>query len=190
MKMTEERYKPLFVNGKRDKARRYVDVETGKIISRRQYIKVTEGVTPEKKAIERYLKEPEKYRVAPKTIERHMAGLPIKWITRGGVKYKDRGKYKRYWQLEIYCRVVCLVNKPVGLHVEEVPVTLLVQGFSRMSEHRNFEVMLEDAKNHAASIATQKIAKKQNIPEKSGMCEVVSIDSAKWLRIVDGRTPL
>ncbi len=41
---------PLYVDGRRDKARRFVDTETGEIISRRQQIKRTEGVTPEQKA--------------------------------------------------------------------------------------------------------------------------------------------
>ena len=44
--------KPLYINGKRDKARRYV-LPSGDIISRRQYIKITEGVSPEEKAIQR-----------------------------------------------------------------------------------------------------------------------------------------
>ena len=46
-------YVPLYINGKRDKARRYVNPSTGKIISRRQYIKITEGVSPEEKTIQR-----------------------------------------------------------------------------------------------------------------------------------------
>ena len=48
-------YEPLYINGKRDKARRYVNTSTGEIISRRQYIKITEGVSPESKAYARYL---------------------------------------------------------------------------------------------------------------------------------------
>ena len=48
-------YVPLYINGKRDKARRYVNPSTGKIISRRQYIKITEGASPESKAYARYL---------------------------------------------------------------------------------------------------------------------------------------
>ena len=48
-------YVPLYVGGKRDKARRYVNPSTGKIISRRQYIKITEGASPESKAYARYL---------------------------------------------------------------------------------------------------------------------------------------
>ena len=46
--------KPLYVNGKRDKARRYV-LPSGEIISRRQYIKIKEGVSPESKAYARYI---------------------------------------------------------------------------------------------------------------------------------------
>ena len=48
-------YEPLYVGGKRDKARRFVNPSTGEIISRRQHIKITEGATPESKAYARYL---------------------------------------------------------------------------------------------------------------------------------------
>ena len=48
-------YEPLYINGKRDKARRFVNPSTGEIISRRQYIKIKEGVSPESKAYARYL---------------------------------------------------------------------------------------------------------------------------------------
>lgn len=42
--------KPLYVDGRRDKARRFIDTVTGEIISRRQQIIRTEGMTPEQKA--------------------------------------------------------------------------------------------------------------------------------------------
>lgn len=45
--------KPLYIDGKRDSRRRYV-TPTGEIISRREQIRRTEGVTPEEKAIRRY----------------------------------------------------------------------------------------------------------------------------------------
>ena len=48
-------YEPLYIGGKRDKARRFVNPSTGKIISRRQHIKITEGASPESKAYARYL---------------------------------------------------------------------------------------------------------------------------------------
>ena len=44
---------PLYIDGKRDSARRYV-TPTGDIISRREQIRRTEGVTPEQKAVRRY----------------------------------------------------------------------------------------------------------------------------------------
>lgn len=47
-------YQPLYVDGKRDKARRYV-TPTGEIISRREHIKRTEKRTPEAKAYKRYI---------------------------------------------------------------------------------------------------------------------------------------
>ena len=68
-------YIPLYVGGKRDKARRYVNPSTGEIISRRRYIKITEGVSPESKAYARYL-----------------AGLAPKGIT--ARKYEQRLKRK------------------------------------------------------------------------------------------------
>lgn len=68
-------YVPLYIKGKRDKARRYVNPSTGKIISRRQYIKITEGVSPESKAYARYL-----------------AGKAPKGIT--AIKYERRLKRK------------------------------------------------------------------------------------------------
>lgn len=45
--------KPLYIDGKRDRARRYV-TPTGEIISRREQIRRTESVTPEQKAVRRY----------------------------------------------------------------------------------------------------------------------------------------
>lgn len=45
--------RPLYVNGKRDSRRRYV-LPSGEIISRRQYIKISEGLSPEEKAVRRY----------------------------------------------------------------------------------------------------------------------------------------
>ena len=44
---------PLYINGKRDSRRRYV-TPAGEIISRREQIRRTEGVTPEQKAVRRY----------------------------------------------------------------------------------------------------------------------------------------
>lgn len=45
--------KPLYVEEKRDPAKRYLVVETGELISYRQKIKITEGKTPEQKHVER-----------------------------------------------------------------------------------------------------------------------------------------
>jgi len=47
-------YEPLYIDGKRDSRRRYISAD-GEIISRRQYIKLVEGVSPETKAVIRYL---------------------------------------------------------------------------------------------------------------------------------------
>ena len=45
---------PLYINGKRDSRRRYVTPD-GEIISRREQIRRVEGVTPEQKAVRRYV---------------------------------------------------------------------------------------------------------------------------------------
>lgn len=64
-------FTPLYVEGRRDTRKRFVDA-TGNIVSYRQYIKLTQGVTPEEKAYRRY-----KEGLAPKgktaaTIERRL----------------------------------------------------------------------------------------------------------------------
>ncbi len=46
-------FEPLYIDGKRDSARRY-KTPSGEIISRREQIRRTEGVTPEEKAVRRY----------------------------------------------------------------------------------------------------------------------------------------
>ncbi len=82
-------YEPLYVGGKRDKARRFVNPSTGKIISRRQHIKITEGVSPESKAYARYLagkapkgvtarKYEKRLKRKPKTKEEGPTPKPIK----------------------------------------------------------------------------------------------------------------
>ena len=65
-------YVPLYINGKRDKARRYVNTSTHQIISRRQYIKITEGVSPESKAYARYLAGKASKGVTAKKYERRL----------------------------------------------------------------------------------------------------------------------
>ncbi len=51
--MPTQRYQPLYQDGKRDKARRFRDTHTNTIVSYRKYIKITEGVSPEEKAVRR-----------------------------------------------------------------------------------------------------------------------------------------
>jgi len=65
-------YEPLYVGGKRDKARRFVNPATGEIISRRQYIKIKEGVSPESKAYARYLAGKAPKGVTAKKYERRL----------------------------------------------------------------------------------------------------------------------
>ena len=61
--------RPLYVNGKRDSRRRYV-LPSGEIISRRQYIKITEGLSPEQKAVRRYEEGKSKAGVTVKKYQR------------------------------------------------------------------------------------------------------------------------
>ncbi len=174
-------FEPLYINGKRDKARRYINTETGETISRRQYIKLTEGVSPEEKAIKRYLEAPEQYKTMPKTMDKHMAYLPIKWRYSKMVSYRDRGKYKRYWQLQINALVMCDCKQM------EEPVLVEVYGYSRVYELRNFDKMLDEAKAKAEAEAISIFNTKYGIPERSGLCKVRTVQSAKWLRVVDSR---
>lgn len=51
--MTVVVLQPLFIDGRRDLARRYIDTETGEVISRRQQMLRTERVSPEQKAVRR-----------------------------------------------------------------------------------------------------------------------------------------
>jgi len=84
-------YVPLYINGKRDKARRYVNPSTGKIISRRQYIKITEGASPESKAYARYLRG-----LAPKgvTVRKYEQRLKRKAEKERKQKRKEERKSK------------------------------------------------------------------------------------------------
>lgn len=69
-------YEPLYVGGKRDKARRFVNPSTGKIISRRQHIKITEGASPESKAYARYLAGKAPKGITAKKYERRLKRKP------------------------------------------------------------------------------------------------------------------
>ena len=51
--MTTRRFEPVYVGGKRDPARRFRDTHTNTIVSYRKYIKITEGISPEEKAVRR-----------------------------------------------------------------------------------------------------------------------------------------
>jgi translation initiation factor 1 (eIF-1/SUI1) len=55
-------------------ARRYIDTLTGEEISRRQYIKITEGVSPESKAYARYLAGKAAKGITAKKYERRLQG--------------------------------------------------------------------------------------------------------------------
>ena len=69
-------YEPLYVGGKRDKARRFVNPSTGEIISRRQHIKISEGASPESKAYARYLAGKAPKGITAKKYERRLKRKP------------------------------------------------------------------------------------------------------------------
>jgi hypothetical protein len=97
-----EEYKPLMVDGKRDKARRYVAPD-GSIISRREQIKRREGVTPEQKALRRFfegtgpkgktaeaiIRKMEDKKQTPKKSE----NLPVRAMNQGRDAYQLTGRY-------------------------------------------------------------------------------------------------
>ncbi len=99
-------YEPLYVGGKRDKARRFVNPSTGEIISRRQHIKLTEGASPESKAYARYLAGKAPKGITAKKYERRLkrkAKEPITDPTRIKEKWgwKDAPLEPRgYYQLQ------------------------------------------------------------------------------------------
>ena len=106
---------PLYIDGKRDSRRRYV-TPTGEIISRREQIKRTEGVTPEQKAVRRYeegkskagvtvrkYQRKEKTRKVDTTKPRELWGdedrtIPEKEMPTGGTRgyYQLQGTYRFY----------------------------------------------------------------------------------------------
>jgi len=107
---------PLYIDGKRDSARRYV-TSTGEIISRREQIRRTEGVTPEQKAIRRYEQGQSKAGVTVRKYQRRekrrKAGIkqatidlwgkeeraiPLKEMPTGGKRgyYQLQGTYRFY----------------------------------------------------------------------------------------------
>lgn len=141
-------YKPLYSpDGRRDKARRYVSPE-GNIISRRQYIKKTEGETPEQKAIRRYLEglTDRKPRSAPKRIPVRRPRPPpepgIRWRVANDIPYADRGSsaHEKLWQMMV---VIDAINAETGEIRPNVP------GYSRVSSKKDAERMSDEAFNHA-----------------------------------------
>ena len=102
-------YEPLYVGGKRDKARRFVNPSTGEIISRRQHIKITEGASPESKAYARYLAGKAPKGITAKKYERR---LKRKQETKDEEPIKEKWGWKEvpseprgYYQLQGRYRV-------------------------------------------------------------------------------------
>jgi len=127
-------YIPLYVGGKRDKARRYVNPSTGEIISRRQYIKITEGVTPEQKAIQRVKagkakpgKTYQRYLERKAKKEKKAKVQPLKRTTRR-LRVVDRVKDKH---VNRYQLVVTAIFRKVGTSQKTV-----ARGYSTLTNAR------------------------------------------------------
>lgn len=175
-------YVPLYVGGKRDKTRRYVNPSTGEIISRRQYIKITEGVSPEEKHIQkvkagkvkpgktyqRYLErkakkeKARKERLKPKRkVVRKPEAIPEKWL-RGDVPERHRG----YYQLQGHYR---FRNTRTGGYATAV-------GFSTATRRKRYGEELKIWRTQAVDHARAKLV------GASGEWVLVEILDEVWLR--------
>lgn len=146
---------PLYINGKRDKARRYV-LPSGEIISRRQYIRIKEGVSPESKAYARYLagkapkgitakkyeqrlkKKAEKERKPKRKEERKSKAIKEKW------GWKEVPKEPRgYYQLQGRYR---FRNTRTGRFASATGYSTAT---SRKRRGKELQILREQAINHA-----------------------------------------
>ena len=78
--------KPLYINGKRDSRRRYV-LPSGEIISRREYIKRTEKITPEEKAYKRVREGKAKPGITSRKYEQSLKKKELKKAQKGKISY-------------------------------------------------------------------------------------------------------
>jgi len=136
--MTTRRFEPVYVDGKRDKARRYRDTLTNTIVSYRQYIKLTEGVSPEEKAIrrvkagkakpgktyKRYLERKAKKEKKAKVQPPKRKLYPTKRL-----RIVDRVKDKDH--VNLYQLVVTAVFRKIGTRQ-----TMLARGYSTLTHAR------------------------------------------------------
>ena len=109
-------FEPLYIDGKRDSARRYVTPD-GEIISRREQIRRTEGTTPEEKAVRRYeegkseagvtvrkyqrkekTRKPDTKKTQTETWGNEEQAIPLKEMPTGGKRgyYQLQGTYQFY----------------------------------------------------------------------------------------------
>ena len=180
-------YEPLYVGGKRDKARRFVNPSTGEIISRRQYIKIKEGVSPESKAYARYLagKAPkgvtaEKYerrlkRKAEK--ERRLKRRPEELITEPTIKekwgWKEVPKEPRgYYQLQGRYR---FMNTRTGGFASAT-------GYSTATSTKRYGAELQILRRQAINHAMGRLGDVQSGAFSSGEWVVVGIEYEVWLK--------
>ena len=178
-------YVPLYVGGKRDKARRYVNPSTGKIISRRRYIKITEGVSPESKAYARYLagkapkgitaikyerrlkRKAEKERKQKRKEERKPKAIKEKW------GWKEVPKEPRgYYQLQGRYR---FRNTRTGGFASAT-------GYSTATSHKRRGKELQILRSQAINHAMGRLGDVQSGAFSSGEWVVVGIEHEVWLK--------
>lgn len=174
-------YVPLYVGGKRDKARRYVNPSTGEIISRRQYIKITEGMSPETKAYIRYLRG-----LAPKgvTARKYEERLKRKAkrraeevITEPTIKekwgWKEVPKEPRgYYQLQGRYK---FRNTRTGEFASAIGYSTATK---RKRRGKELQILREQAINHAMG----RLGDVQSGAFSSGEWVVVGIEYEVWLK--------
>lgn len=168
-------YTPLYIEGKRDSRKRFVS-PSGDIISYRQYIKKTEGVTPEQKALRRYQAGLSKKGKTVKKIEEREKrkkekpyGVPPKpgklrkypgEVTEVVEMSRDRGYYQLSGRYEF-------INRKWKLRASAIGYSTASADKKRLAD---LDILREQAINYAQA----------TLPH-SGW-EVIGIDYEHWLK--------
>lgn len=168
-------YTPLYIDGKRDSRKRFVS-SSGDIISYRQYIKKTEGVSPEQKALQRYqaglTKESKtakkilerKKRTIEKQKKKRPPETPSLPTGREDLPEVELSKDRQYYQLS---GRYLFVNRKWRLRARSIGYSYATKNKKRGAD---LDVLREQAINNA----------KAKLPH-SGW-EIVGIDYEHWLK--------
>ena len=150
--------KPLYIDGKRDSRRRYV-LPSGEIISRREYIKRTEKITPEEKAYQRVREGKAKPGVTSRKYERSLKKKTLEKAQKGKIDYTFEHEHEiesRQMPTKWSYRVSQLAGSYYCRH-EKTGQIAISNGFSTAIdsskkppvESRAFLILREQAINHA-----------------------------------------